>query len=100
MSEELEQRQLFPVLTPAARQAWYEVTADNFANRMVDKAMKGQIEHNCDLGTYTLDQLLKELENELIDAAVYMNEIRRRVAIMKAAGIQYEQSNAKSTTTG
>lgn len=72
-------------LTVAQRNDWYHDVAVDLKDAFIAKVTAGQREHGCDLGSYPMERLMDELQNELIDAMCYLAEIRRRMRESKVA---------------
>jgi hypothetical protein len=71
-------------LTPGDRETWVRATAKLVHDRFITKYLRGQLEHDGDLGSVPTGQLLLEMEDEAIDQLAYIQELRRRFLGLRA----------------
>lgn len=66
-------------LSTGARSEWLGAEGRRLQKAWIAKYLTGAIEHHGDLGEVSLLDLLKEMEQEHLDALSYIAELRRRV---------------------
>lgn len=71
-------REIAP-MTEAGRQDWLRFFAADLASAFQHKYLKGQREHDGDLGHVTTGLLLDEIFQEQLDQIAYLAELRRRL---------------------
>lgn len=65
-----------------SRMEWLTLTAQDLRGKFIRKYEAGQAEHKSDLGSVSLKELLREIEQEALDQLAYVNELQRRVVAM------------------
>ncbi len=71
-------------LTRDERAAWLFYTSLNMRHHFIQKFNDGMEEHQGDIGELSIEQLLKEMENEALDQLSYIYELQRKLITNKS----------------
>lgn len=77
----IKDRLNFNPLNSLERSVWLEAKAKELASKFKDKYIKGQVEHQGDIGAVPVLALLDEMEHEALDQLSYVAELRRRILL-------------------
>lgn len=72
------------IMTEQARRDWLAGVSNSVRLDLVYKFERGQAEHGSDLGAVPLGQLVVEMHHEVLDQIAYVNEIKRRLALLES----------------